>query len=701
MGDAYDRFVARLEEVTGYPVRNGSGRCPAHDDRNPSLSVCRGNSGVATHCHAGCDVEDVVAALGLTMGDLFDAPSQRAAEARMAHRYGYRDEHGVLLFEVVRFVPKGFRQRRPDGKGGWVWNTKGVRRVLYRLPKVLEALAADQPIFVCEGEKDAVALGKAGYVATCNPGGAGKWRDEYSQVLAGADVVVVADRDQAGYRHARQVARSLEKVNATVRVVEPMEGKDAADHLTAGRTVEEFALIDAELDALCGVPTSNGQRSPRQSDSPGQADDTPRYLALTAASSIRIDRPRWVWDRRIPIGGTTLMPGREGLGKTLLVCWLAARLSRGQLDGEWLGQPADVVYVGHEDDRSTVLVPRLVAAGADLDRFYFVDIPSGGTFSLNVDLETLVAAVRDDGRNVALVVIDPLDSQLGAIDSHKKAEVQTTVGRLAIVTQQLRCGGLGLAHFSKAATTDLLTKVVGSVGFTTSVRSVLGVGEHPQDATERVCVLAKANMTDRSQVPTIRFRPEQRFIPHPDGGPDIDTARVVMRGEEHGLDPNAILMQQNPEERAALEEAAGWLEDYLKLHKVVEAAQAKDEGKVAGHANRTLQRAQGRIGAGVLPHGFPRRNYWSEPGMTPDAAETWIGEHSAQASTMTDSDDRPLPERPVAPVLERGATEASLNANGQVNGSSASCATPVAPNRLGATGKAPLRGEAAEKEESC
>jgi hypothetical protein len=599
MGDAYDRFVARLEEVTGYPVRNGSGRCPAHADHDPSLSVTRGTSGVATHCHAGCDVENVVAALGLTMADLFDRPPERVEQPRMVHRYGYLDESGELLYEVVRFTPKAFRQRRPDGRDGWIWNLDGVRRLLFRLPRVREAIAEGQTIFVCEGEKDVVALWNAGCPATCNPGGVGKWRDEYSQVLAGANVVVVADHDEAGYRHARDVARSLKKVGATVRVVQAAEGKDASDHLAAGRTVEEFESIDPELDMLCNdAVANNGSRKGQRAREPGasslEAEDRARYLVLTPASSIRIDRPRWVWDKRIPIGGTTLMPGREGLGKTLLACWLAARLTRGQLSGEWTSRPAHVVYVGHEDDRASVLIPRLSAAGADLDRFHFVDIPSGGTFSLSIDLDALADVVSDAGYDVALVIVDPLDSHLGAIDSHKKAEVQTTVARLADLVQQLRCGGLGLAHFNKVATTDLLTKVVGSVGFTTSVRSVLAVGEHPQDPMERVCVLAKANMTDRTEVPTIRFRPERAFLPHPDGGPDIDTATAVILGEEHGLDPNSILIGSS-EDRTKVELVTAWLETVLGKEPMARAEIMK-LAKAEGFTTSTVERAYRNAG---------------------------------------------------------------------------------------------------------
>jgi 5S rRNA maturation endonuclease (ribonuclease M5) len=117
---------------------------------------------------------------------------------------------------------------------------KGVRRFPYRLPRVIRAVKTGRPVWVCEGEKDVHALERAGAVATCNPGGAGKWRDEYAGWLDGADVVIVADRDEPGRRHAAQVAVSLDGKAASVTVVEAAEGKDAADHLAAGLGLGDF-----------------------------------------------------------------------------------------------------------------------------------------------------------------------------------------------------------------------------------------------------------------------------------------------------------------------------------------------------------------------------------------------------------------------------------------------------------------------------
>lgn len=236
--------------------------CPAHADRRASLSVSEGREGRALlTCHAGCELAEVLDGLGLDKRDLFERQNgggRRDPEAV----YDYVDETTALLFQVVRFPGKEFRQRCPDGHGGWVWKLGGTRRVLYRLPQVLAAVAASKPIYVVEGEKDVAAVERAGGVGTCNPGGAGKWRQEYAEALRDARVMVVADRDEPGRKHARQVAGPLRGIAASVEVVEPADGKDAADHLAAGRGLDEFVEVNepAELNA---VPVAGARTADR------------------------------------------------------------------------------------------------------------------------------------------------------------------------------------------------------------------------------------------------------------------------------------------------------------------------------------------------------------------------------------------------------------------------------------------------------
>ncbi|MBI3182068.1 MAG: hypothetical protein HYZ28_07980 [Myxococcales bacterium] len=126
--------LAALEAHGCNPQESGgqwAALCPAHEDSMPSLSLTAADDGrVLVKCHGGCSFEEFARALDLPASAFF-APKPNKGLGRIVAAYSYTDEAGALLFEVVRFEPKTFRQRRPDGKGGWVWSIKGVRQVLY------------------------------------------------------------------------------------------------------------------------------------------------------------------------------------------------------------------------------------------------------------------------------------------------------------------------------------------------------------------------------------------------------------------------------------------------------------------------------------------------------------------------------------------------------------------------------------------
>lgn len=245
MSDPLDTVIQQLSAR-----RNGSGymaKCPAHQDDVESLHISTGKDGrVLIHCHAGCTTDAVLAALGLQPAQLFPQRTKKQP-AKIDALYDYVDEQGRLLFQSVRYVPKRFSQRRPDGHGGWVWSLDGTRRVIYRLPELL-ATPPDVTVYVCEGEKDVDCLRLLGLVATTNPQGAGKWRSEYAAWFKGRQVVVLPDNDDAGRQHAQEVARLLNPVAAWVRVVDlpnlATKG-DVTDWLGKGHTVEELESLVA------------------------------------------------------------------------------------------------------------------------------------------------------------------------------------------------------------------------------------------------------------------------------------------------------------------------------------------------------------------------------------------------------------------------------------------------------------------------
>ncbi len=155
--------------------------------------------------------------------------------------YTYQDENGEPRMQVRRYEPKTFRQFRPDGRGGWIAGVKGVERVPYHLPELQEAVSLGRPIYIPEGEKDVETLRANGLDATCNAGGAGKWRDEFGKYFDGANVVILPDADDAGRNHADQVARSLNGTAASVRILEMPGVKDVTEWFTvAGNTAEAF-----------------------------------------------------------------------------------------------------------------------------------------------------------------------------------------------------------------------------------------------------------------------------------------------------------------------------------------------------------------------------------------------------------------------------------------------------------------------------
>lgn len=265
MSAAYARVLQRLVEVTGYTPRGRDSakmaRCPAHDDREASLSVGVGRDGVVLKCQANCATEAVLAALKLDWSDLFDKPKESKRNEPLAV-YDYVDEQGRLLFQVCRFPGKQFRQRRREA-AGWSWKLGDTRRVLYRLPHALEAAKNGETVYVVEGEKDVASAERAGAVATCNPMGAGKWRDEYATYLKGAgEAIIVADRDEPGREHAQLVADSLGKIGVPVRIVEAIAGKDLTDHLDAGHGLDELRLIPPGRNRATAQPRTSTAMPP-------------------------------------------------------------------------------------------------------------------------------------------------------------------------------------------------------------------------------------------------------------------------------------------------------------------------------------------------------------------------------------------------------------------------------------------------------
>jgi len=236
--------------------------CPFHNDSDPSLSF-RSDTGL-WKCFGCKKSGDAFKFYGLIkglsgfpeilqgIGEDFNIqgagptkPKATVKKSRIVATYDYVDEESKPLFQVVRFKPKDFRQRRPDGQGGWIWNMEGVRKVLYQLPEILHS----ELVLIPEGEKDSDNLRKLGFTATTSLGGAEKWLASYSEALQGRDVVLLPDKDEVGRKHVEKIAKSLKDVARSVRVLElpdlPDKG-DVSDWIPAGGTKEELERLIAE-----------------------------------------------------------------------------------------------------------------------------------------------------------------------------------------------------------------------------------------------------------------------------------------------------------------------------------------------------------------------------------------------------------------------------------------------------------------------
>lgn len=387
--DPLDLLLGKLEAVrqhAGYWMA----RCPAHEDREASLSIARGTAQpVVLKCHANCDRDAILSAIGLTVADISNPREQNGHSdwtpgGDAVAVYDYTDEHGQLLYQVCRTADKHFSQRTKGPGGEWKWKLGDVRRVPYRLPKLIAAVNAGRTVYVVEGEKDVQAVERAGGVATCNPGGTGStglWaKPGFTVPFRDAHVVVVADRDEPGRKHAASIADHLRKVAKSVKVAEAATGKDAADHLAAGYGLDDLGI----------VPDS------REID---YAAIAAKYAPVNWADAWNLQHQDvdWLFEPILEVGTVNALFAKPGTGKSLLTLEIALQLVRaGHV----------IVYVDDEN-RVADLVERLQAMGAtpgelgNLRMYSFAGLPALDTAVGGIHLEALAVAAE-----ASLVVLD-------------------------------------------------------------------------------------------------------------------------------------------------------------------------------------------------------------------------------------------------------------------------------------------------------
>ena len=367
--------------------------------------------------------------------------------------YPYVDESGALLFEVQRFLDRvtgdrHFRQRHRES-GDWINNIKGVKRVPYRLPELLEALSQNQLVFIVEGEKDVDNCRDVlGVPATCNPMGAGKWpkmAEELNPYFEAADVVIVADNDKAGHDHAHEVAAQLAGVVSTVRVLElrlfwldcPLKG-DISDWIerTGGTAEQLFDMVD-----------QLGDWTPAQADiiEPTPVEPPRRATPYDAPDPASIPKRAWLFGGHYIRQAATATVGPGGYGKTTLQLYEAI---------EMVGKGLRVWYLSGEDPK--VELDRRIAAHCeqhhvdlkqlpgklfvdDRNSFPFFIAKSPRTASVIFDdkaLEQFEHAINDD--KIDVVILDPFVS-FHSVPENDNGCIDAVVKRVAAISYRTNC----------------------------------------------------------------------------------------------------------------------------------------------------------------------------------------------------------------------------------------------------------------------
>ena len=344
--DFYLKYLPSLKPIGGDEYQ---ALCPLHDDKNPSLNInaqtgqffCHGcgKKGDAFHFYGKvsglrtkADFAKILKGIGQDFGI-----SGSGKQKRIVEKYDYLDLNGNLHSQTLRYNPKGFKQRRPDGKGGWIWEDvfKYVKPIIYNLPEVVKS------DFVCivEGEKDVETLRGLGVVATTGPMGAKKWRSEYSEHFKGKHIILLPDNDQEGKEHMMQVGQALNGHAASLRLVElpglPSKG-DVTDFVAKAG--------DKARDELWGLIDMAPEYKPPEKM-------TQDKLVLTAHDFMKIELP----DRRIFLHpwlqeqSIALLAGWRGVGKSWFALDLLRCVSKGEPFGPWEpGEKVPTLYVDGE-----------------------------------------------------------------------------------------------------------------------------------------------------------------------------------------------------------------------------------------------------------------------------------------------------------------------------------------------------------------
>jgi DNA polymerase len=494
--------------------------------------------------------------------------------------YIYLGQDNKPHLMVRRTTAKQFPQFHFED-GCWVKGAPKGPRIPFMLPELIAA-APETAIWITEGEKDALNVSGLGLIATTNSGGAGKWSSDLNQWFKGRQTaLILEDNDPAGRAHARKVANALYAVVPEVRIVsfaELPEHGDVSDWLQGGGTKQQL------LDRAKAAP---------------KFERTPDQLESQRAANVSIVALEWLWPDRFVIGKLGIIAGLPDEGKGLLIADMAARVTRGLAwpCKEGIAPQGNVILLSAEDDPRDTTVPRLIAAGADLDRIEIVAMVRSQNearmFSLVTDLELLRAKILAMG-DVKLVQIDPISAYLGVgkIDSFRTTDVRAVLGPLVNLAAEVETAIAGIMHFNKKTdVTNALLRISDSLAFGAAARHVYAVVNDAENH-RKLLVKGKNNLAPQEQK-ALAFEFDTRKV-----GVDAKTGKeiwapYIVWQSEH-VDVTATeAMQAAAESKApaARDTAKNFLKEML-VDGPVAQTDVEEAARANGIAERTLHRAK-------------------------------------------------------------------------------------------------------------
>lgn len=401
------------------------------------------------------------------------------------------------------------------------------------------------------------------------------------------------------------------------------------DRFGAFAVLEHGGDFGAAVRALAarglGTPTRPVAPTPAVQDAPATSHD----LVVLRASDITPEAVTWMWDGRVAIGTTTMVAGNPGLGKSQLGCFLAAAVTTGGTMPDGSRVPlGDVLYLTAEDHFANTVVPRLMAAGADLSRVHFIDCVrmaamDGQTRERGFDLVRDVPALDAllyQLTDVRLVIIDPVTAYLGATDSHRTSDVRGVLRPLERVAQAHHVAVVLVSHLNKGGGAEAMTRVTGSLAFVAAARSAFLVVRDPQDEDRRLLLCVKQNLA--AEPDGMAFTVEGVTVEGQHG--PIPTSRIVFSTDVVTVTADEALAAQSQGRDGGSEtdEARAWLLDAL-----ADGARPKQElerqAKEDGLAWRTVQRGAKVLGVQSSRAGFGLPAIWTLPApVAPSAPQS-------------------------------------------------------------------------------